>query len=324
MASVDTIWNLIKKHKLSFPDISKKSDVRSKFHISSLEEFIDLFINVIQNCFKTIADLEMLLDDARDYLLRNNIVYSEIFFAPTKFIFNGFDFKEMIAVLDQASVSFKKKNNILVRFLIDVSRTNGSENAMNNLNLTLKYKTDSIIGIGLGGSEEKGPAKDYAKVFQKAKKSGLLVVAHAGEVIGPESVWDAIKLLKAQRIGHGISSMFDESLMDYLRDQRIPLEICPTSNIFTRKYVTRIEQHPIRLFFDRGILVTVNTDDPTIFGVDLVDEYYTLYKNNIFTFDEILQLLKNNIDATFLPDNEKKKLMTRVEKVLQAAPVSAT
>lgn len=324
MASVDTIWSLIQKHDLNFPDIKKKSDVRDKFHINSLEEFIDLFINVIQNCFKTIDDLELLIDDARDYLLRNNIVYSEIFFAPTKFLFNDFNFHEMISVLDTGAKTLKKNNGITVKFIIDVSRTNGPENAMNNLELTLKYKTDRILGIGLGGSEEKGPAADYKKVFQKAKKNNLRVVAHAGEVIGPESVWDALKLLGAERIGHGISSIYDEKLLTYLKEKNIPLEICPTSNIFTRKYVTKIEDHPIRKFFDLGLIVTVNTDDPTIFGVDLIDEYLTLYKRKIFSFEEIITLIKNNISATFLEEKYKKKLLSGVDKTLKpaVAPVS--
>lgn len=324
MASVDTIWSLIKKHGLAFPGITKKSDVRNRFHITSLEEFIDLFINVIQNCFKTIDDLKLLMDDARSYLRRNNVVYSEIFFAPTKFIFNGFDFQEMIAVLDEGAKALQKQDGIIVTFIIDVSRTNGPENAMNNLTLTLKHKTDRIIGIGLGGSEEKGPAPDYKKVFQKAKKSGLRVVAHAGEVVGPESVWDALKLLGAERIGHGISSIYDDKLVDYLAEKGIPLEICPTSNIFTQKYVTKLENHPIRRFFDRGVLVTVNTDDPTIFGVDLVDEYYMLYKHRIFSFEEIVTLIKNNVNATFLPEDEKKKLLSSVDKAVKklSAPVT--
>ena len=166
--------------------------------------------------------------------------------------------------------------------------------------MTLKHKTDSIIGIGLGGSESQGPAEEFAGVFKKAVAAGLQVVAHAGEDVDSRSIWNTLKLLKATRIGHGISAAADTRLMRYLAEKQIPLEICPTSNIFTQKYVQRMEDHPIRDFFDKGINVTLNTDDPTLFGIDLVEEYYNLYQDLDFTLEELFQVMKNTVFASFM------------------------
>lgn len=318
LASVNTVWNLIQKHKLQFPGIVSSKDLTKRFQVTSLDDFIDLFINVIQNSFHQVEDIHLLIEDLEKYLKKNNIVYAEIFFAPSKFLTNGFDFQDMISILESGSNEIFKKENRRVRFIIDVSRTSGVDNAKKNLDLTIKYKTENIIGIGLGGAEVKGPAKQFKDVFKKAKKSNLHLVAHAGEVVGPESIWDAIHLLHAARIGHGISAVFDEKLMDYLKEKQIPLEICPTSNIFTKRYFSTIQEHPIRKFYDHGIFVTVNTDDPSIFGKDLIDEYMGLYENKIFSEDEIIQLIRNNIFATFLSDSEKKKLWASVESVLSS------
>ena len=316
LASVDTIWTLMKRHNIANDDISNKDDLRKKFQITSLNEMIDVFINVIQICFREESDLDLLIDDTQKYLLKNNIVYAEIFFAPTTLLKNDLDFEKIAEHLDAGSKRLKTESNIDVKFITDVSRTFGSENAKNNLDLTLRNRTDSIIGIGLGGAEESGPAKDYVDVFELALEAGLHVVAHAGEVVGPESIWDALSLLKAERIGHGISAIYDDKLMTHLADNNIPIEICPTSNLFTQKYVKQLEDHPIRQFYDRGLNVTLNTDDPTLFGIDLVDEYMRLTNRGFFTPEEILQISKNNIYATFLPPAQKDELWSAAQAII--------
>lgn len=311
LASVDTIWNLKQKHHLVFENINSKEDLYSRFKVSNLNDFIDLFINVVQNSFQREQDILYLIDDAKAYLQRNNIVYAEIFFAPSKFIRNGFSFPKILEILDEGAKRLENEANLKLRYIIDVSRTFGPDNAMRNLDLTLKHKKESVIGIGLGGAETKGPAQDYKDVFQKAKANGLHLVAHAGEDVGPESIWHAINDLKIERIGHGISAIQDDSLMSHLKESQIPLEICPKSNIITGKYVSSYKDHPIRQFFDRGINVTLNTDDPTIFGAELMDEYMNLISDRVFTFQESLQLLKNTINATFLDKKEKNDIWSQ-------------
>ena len=315
-ASVETIWELMKKNNLNHTEISSKDDLRKKFQITNLDEFIDLFINIIQSSFSSEDDLNYIINDTGEYLNKNNIVYSEIFFAPSKFVAMGFDFGKMVRILEKGAKSIKEKYNADVKFSIDVSRSFGTANAMKNLDLLLKNPSPSIIGIGLGGAETKGPAKDYTEIFSKARSGGYHVVAHAGEDVGPESVWDTLKYLKAERIGHGISSVQDEKLMDYLRDNQVPLEICPTSNLFTRKYAKTLKEHPVREFFDRGLMVTINTDDPTLFSVNLLEEYMTLFRHDIFNAEEILKLVKNNIYSTFMDNADKDNLWNKCKSFL--------
>jgi adenosine deaminase len=316
LASVDTIWTLMNKHNLSVEGIGSKEDLTRRFAVKSLDEFISLFINVIQNCFQEESDLDLLMTDAQQYLKRNNIGYAEIFFAPSKFLLNGFSFKEIVQKLDSGAKLISKQDKREIRFIIDVSRSYGPENAMNNLDHTIGAKNPSIIGIGLGGSESQGPAEDYTAVFEKAMANGLHVVAHAGEDVGPSSIWNTLKYLKAERIGHGISAIQDKKLMEYLAERKIPLEICPTSNIFTRRYVSSYKDHPIRAFFDHGMLVTVNTDDPTIFGVELNKEYANLVDNDIFSCTEIVSILKNGLFATFMPKEQKDAFWKTMEAAI--------
>ena len=323
VATVNTLWELLKKNDLKVDGITTKEDLSKKFKIKSLEEFLWLYNNIVQYCFKSEDDFKYLIKDTREYLKRNNIVYAEIFFAPSKFIQNGLSFEKMINVLHQGALDIKNEDNREIKYIIDVSRSFGLENAKNNLELTLKHKTDSIIGIGLGGAEAKGPAKEYKEVFEAAAKAGIHVVAHAGEDVGPESVWDAIKLLKAERIGHGISSVYDNELMKEIIKSQIPLEVCPTSNIFTRKFVTKLENHPIRKLYDEGVNVTLNTDDPVLFNVDLIDEYINLMKYLSFDLKEILELIKNNLYATFLSKERKDKLWSQVKATVKNSTIKS-
>ena len=316
LASVETIWTLVKKNNLQYKNINSKGDLKKKFQITCLEDFLDLFINIIQNSFLHEEDIEYLMDDAKNYFLENNIIYSEVFFAPSKFIQLGMDFKKIIKILTAGAETIKKKHNIEMKFLIDVSRSFGVKNAMKNLDLVLENPSEAIIGIGLGGSEKNGPAKDYAKVFEKAISNKLRVVAHAGEDVGPQSIWDSVNFLKAERLGHGISAIQDEKLMTYLSEKQIPLEICPTSNLFTRKYAKTLKEHPVKAFFTRNMDVTINTDDPTIFSVNLIEEYMNLLTENIFSEKEIIKIIKNGVFATFLPDSRKKEIWKAIEAQL--------
>ena len=312
VASVNTIWQLKQKHNLLFEGISSKEDLYNRFKVNTLNEFIDLFINVVQNSFQKEEDILLLIEDARNYLKRNNIVYTEIFFAPSKFVRNGFSFEKIVEILDEGAQKLAREDNLNIRYIMDVSRTFGPENAMRNLDLTIKNKKESIIGIGLGGAENKGPAQEYKEVFEKARAEGLHTVAHAGEDVGPESIWHAIEDLQIERIGHGISAIQDAKLQDLLVKKQIPLEICPKSNLITGRYVKVYKDHPIKAFYDKGINVTLNTDDPTIFGAELVDEYFNLLSENIFSFRELVQILKNTIYATFLSKAEQDSIWKKV------------
>ena len=315
LASVDTIWALWQKNKLFSADIQTKEDLLRRFQITTLDEFIDVFINIIQNSFRTEGDFAYLINDTGEYLKNNNIVYSEIFFAPTKFLKMGFSFPKIVEILTEGACSIYNRYGVEIKYLIDVSRTFGLENAMKNLNLVLEHKSDAIIGIGLGGSEKSGPSKNYEKVFQKAREHGIHFVAHSGEDMGCKEIDETITYLNPERIGHGTSAIQNQELMNFIADYKTPLEVCPTSNLFTRKFVTNIENHPVKQFYENNIFVTINSDDPSLFSTSLVDEYMLLYKKGIFSQNEILDLIKNNIYATFLTEDKKNSLWEKCNMI---------
>ncbi len=307
--TIDSIKALYKK--ANGTEISDE-EITQIFTYDDLNGFIKAFIK-IQGLYKSVEDFDYIFNDLATYLVENGIVYTEAFFAPTAFLKNGFKYEDMVAVFNRKIEEIKQKHGITIKLLMDVSRTFGCENAMNNYNLLKQFPSEHIIGIGLGGAESKGPARDFAPVYEQAIKDGYKVVAHAGEDVGPESIWEAIDLLHAARIGHGITASQDENLMDTLKERGTVLEVCPTSNVFTKKYVKSIAEHPIRMFYDRGLFVTVNTDDPVFFKVSLIDEFYKLHTEAGFSLGDVQTLVKNAFKATYLSEKEKADWCAKVD-----------
>jgi len=312
--SRETIKTLyLKKNGVEFTD----SDIAKLFDYSDLNGFIQAFLKV-QDIFTSVDDFDLVFEDLKNYLLRNGVVHCEAFFAPSAFIKKGFSYKEMTENFHKNCKKIFDETGITVRLMGDVSRTFGLENAENNFKMFKENPFDEFIGIGLGGAEQKGPSKEFGPVFEKALAAGYHAVAHAGEDVGPESIWDALNICHAERIGHGITAIKDEKLMAYMAEHKIPVEVCPTSNTFTKAVVKKMEEHPIRQFFDNKMVVTVNTDDPIFFGVELLEEYYNLYSKLNFTESELKQVIINSFEASFLSEKEKKAFISKVEKAFEA------
>lgn len=276
----------------------ESEQLKKLYQFTNLQEFIKLFLFIIDS-IKMAEDFALIFKNLRQYLESNNIRYAEVFLAPSRMIQNGLDYRDIADSLDSLSRECRNSGGPDVRFLIDVSRTFGPENASKNLQRVLSNPRPSIIGIGLGGAELMGPARDYRDVFAQAQAEGLRTVAHAGEDDGPWSIRDTVELLKAERIGHGTSAVQDPALLELIRKKAIPIEICLTSNIFTGKYVRREKDHPVRRYYEEGIICTVNTDDPEIFHVTLSDEYFKFHKSLNFTVSEIVDLCRQGVYATF-------------------------
>lgn len=309
---------LMDKHEI--PHDEKTMELTDFSKIGSLTSMIESFF-FVQSFFREPEDFLHVVKDVVAYAERNNIYYIEAFASPSMVLNRGLvSFDEMFRTLVSGFDEAEKETGIDVRLLVDVSRSFGEQNAMTNLEHTLTFletcPTRRILGIGLGGQEIGHPCREYEKVFSRARREGMHVVAHAGEEVGPESIWDAIDVLKAERIGHGTSAIQDEKLLARLAKDRTPLEICPTSNVITRKYVPELSKHPIRRFFDEGLMVTVNTDDPVLFSVELNEEYERVATQIGFSRDEIVTLVKNNLMSTFLSDSEKKVRWKQVQKAI--------
>ncbi len=283
--------------------------------IADLSEMIEQFLT-IQSFIKEEDDFSLIGDSILPYMKRNNIFYLEGHLAVSSFVKRGFDFRRMMTSLDASLEEIARTEGRETGILIDVSRTFGPENAMNNLNLLLDYlssvKKSRILGIGLGGAEKSGEPVLYREVFEKARKAGLRHVAHAGEESPYTQIYDTLEYLKPERIGHGISAFQNETLMDELAASGMPLEICPTSNLLTKTFATRMEDHPIAALMSRGIMVTLNTDDPLLFEVELNREYAQVYSHTELGLDDMITLLLNTVKATFMEEEAKDRLLARI------------
>lgn len=289
-----TLFDIMERNNVEYDPV----EVANLYKFKNLQDFVRLFLFIL-DAIKTPDDFVLIFKNLRAYLEANNIRYAEVFLAPSRMIANGLDFRELAEIIDHLASDCFRSGGPEVKYLIDVSRTFGAENASQNLQRVLRLKTRNIIGIGLGGAELMGPAREFKDVFAQARAEGLRCVAHAGEDDGPWSITDSVLVLGSERIGHATSAIQDPKLLDMLKEREIPLEICLTSNIFTGKYVREEKDHPVRRYYDEGLVCTVNTDDPEIFKVNLTEEYFKFYRHLDFTLTELIDLNRQGVYSSF-------------------------
>jgi adenosine deaminase len=319
--SFDSYFRLNQKYKAD-SSLKSPADFRKLLEMDSLGVMLKNFF-YLQSLFRASEDFQCIVADVEAYARRNAIGYMELFVAPSMVIkAGGVDFNGIMDPLVEGFSGLAARGGPDVRLLVDVSRSFGPDNAARNLSYLLGYMSrrpnDRIIGIGLGGQEIGNPCIAYKDVFAAAREAGLHTVAHAGEEVGPESIRDAVVELGAERIGHGTSAVQDPSLMDLLKERAVALEVCPTSNVVTGKYVRRYEDHPIKEFLKRGLLATLNTDDPVLFDIEL-DEEYVRASDRIGLGEEgAVALLRNGIGATFMDGKRKAAALAALDSALKA------
>jgi len=218
----------------------------------------------------------------------------------------GLDYGLMLDAINRGVRSAKRDFGIECNLRIDLVRNYGPGVGMEVLDW-IERKSDNIVSIDIGGSEREFPPEPYEEVYARAGEMGLHLVAHAGEAAGPESIWGAVKRLHVERIGHGVAARSDQALMELLGREGITIEACPISNVRTCA-VPSVSEHPIKGFFDRGIRVTVSSDDPSMFGTDMNNEYIQLHRGLGFTVPELFQLSLNAVDSSFLSDGRRREL----------------
>jgi adenosine deaminase len=217
------------------------------------------------------------------------------------------------ALTEAVRAGIARVPEIEIALVMDLVRDFGPERAARTLHEAREVRDLGVVGIGLGGSEQDYPPELFAGVFAEASRLGFHTTAHAGEAAGAPSIWGALRALQAERIGHGTRAYEDERLLDYLAAQRIPIEMCPLSNICTG-VVPRLADHPVRRYFEQGLFVTINTDDPKMFGNSLAVEYQSLERDFGFSRAEIRQLVENAVQASWLPADKKARLSLEVRQ----------
>lgn len=307
--SPELMFTLAKRNNLALP-YKSVAEIEAAYQFTNLQSFLDIYyqgasaLNLEQDFY----------DLTQDYFLKckaDNIRHTEISFDPQTHTERGIAFETIISGILRAMQDAKKNWNISSLLIMDFLRHLSAESAMKTLEEALLWE-DKIIAVGLDSSELGHPPGKFTAVFDRARAEGFRVVAHAGEEGPPEYIWEAINLLKVERIDHGVRCDEDPQLMEYLRKSQIPLTVCPLSNVRLCVY-KNMTQHNIFTLLNAGLRVMVNSDDPTYFGGYLNDNYFALADAFPMTRAQALQLAHNSFTASFISDQEKQGFVNQLE-----------
>ena len=263
----------------------------SPYRFSTFKEFDALF-PALGPYFNTPEDFYEIAVAFGKRLIEENIIYCEVAIMPYVHVRRGLDFADMMNAVVCAFENLERKRGINVQIICAIPRTVGPEAGHKTLDWIEKAGMDRIVGIDLAGEERMGTIEAFAPVFDRARAMGLGTVAHAGEFLGPDAIWETLQLLKPHRIGHGISAVTDANLLEYLARKNIPLDISITSNL-RLEVISRLDTHPVRVFYEGGVPITINTDDPGFFRTSLIREYEILADQFSFNKKEIMDIIYN-------------------------------
>jgi adenosine deaminase len=300
---IQALWKLADKYGES-SKIGSIKKLEQQFRFVDFSHFRDTFIWV-SRLLREYEDFTFIAGKVAKDLAAQNIRYVEAFYSLGVIERQGLEVQKVTEAIRKGLDAHS--DEIIINLVPDLARDYGPQQGMIWLNEIKELKDLGVIGIGIGGTEKHHPPEPYAQVFERARNFGFRTSAHAGETVGPKSIWGAINALKVDRIGHGIRAIEDANLVDYLYKKQIPIEVCPTSNL-RLGIVTDVQHHPIKPFFDRGLMVTVNSDDPTLFNSSLEEEYRLLYTELGFTLSDIKKLIRNGIQSAWCSNTTKETL----------------
>jgi aminodeoxyfutalosine deaminase len=284
----------------------------SGFRYRDFQDFIEAF-KAVALLLETPADYALATTRLVEWLKEQNVRYAEVIFAAGVVLWKQ---QSLQAIFEAtaAAAEAEARCGVRVRWIFDAVRQFGAEHARQVLEFAARYRPMGVVAIGIGGDERRGAAELFADVYRAARDAGLHTTAHAGETCGPESIRQAVELLGAERIGHGLTAAHDPEVMTLLRGRAVPVEVCLSSNVSTG-LLARVQEHPLDRFLGEGLTVTLNSDDPVMFGTSLTREMELAAE--IFTLDRarLVRLLGNAARAAFLPEVEKQALAEEIERV---------
>ncbi|WUB41508.1 adenosine deaminase [Streptomyces sp. NBC_00588] len=311
-ASPRIVSELASRH----PDSKVPSDPEALvdfFTFTDFAHFIDVYLSVV-DLIRTPEDVRLLTYEIARDLARQQVRYAELTITPWSSTRRNIDERAFMDAIEDARKSAEAEFGTVLRWCFDIPGEAGLEAAEETTRLATddRLRPEGLVSFGLGGPEIGVERPQFKPYFDRAIAAGLRSVPHAGETTGPQTVWDALTDLRAERIGHGTSSAQDPKLLAHLAEHRIPLEVCPTSNIATRA-VRTLDEHPIKEFAQAGVVITVNSDDPPMFGTDLNNEYAVAARLLDLHEQGLAELAKTAVDVSFLDEPGKARIRQEID-----------
>lgn len=309
----ELMFKLANKNSIKIP-YKTIEEVKNAYNFTNLQSFLDIYY-AGANVLQTKDDFYAL---TWEYILKcveNNIVHTEIFFDPQTHTQRGIPFETVISGIKEALKDANEKFGITSEIIMCFLRHLSQEECFKTLEESIPFKKD-IIGVGLDSSEIGNPPSKFKELFKKAKEEGFKIVAHAGEEADISYIFEALDLLEVERIDHGVQAINSKELLDRLVKEQIPLTVCPNSNI-ELKVFKNYKEHNIKKLLDLGLNVTVNSDDPAYFKGYLNQNFINIYENLDLSKNDIIKLIKNSFNSSFIDEELKQVYLKRVDEVIK-------
>ncbi|MGW0506227.1 adenosine deaminase [Micromonospora sp. NPDC003241] len=315
-ASPRIVAELAARHEGRTPVPADPELLADYFVFRDFAHFIELYLSVV-DLVRDQEDVWILTHEVARELARQQVRYAELTVTPYSHVSRGIPAPAFCEAIEDARKRAAADFGIELRWCFDIPGEAGLPAAEETLRISLDERPDGLVSFGLGGPEIGVPRPQFKPYFDQARAAGLHSVPHAGETTGPQTVWDALRELGAERIGHGISAAQDPELLAYLAERQIAMEVCPTSNVRTRA-VAAIEEHPLPTLVEAGLLVTINSDDPPMFGTTLDDEYAVAARLLDAGPEQVAALARNAVTASFLDPAGKQRIIAEIDAYLAA------
>ena len=307
----ETLFILARRNNVELP-VQTVEEMRRWFAFRDFHHFLEIYF-AISRCLKSEEDYELIAYEFGASMARQQIRYAEVTFSPSTHEFSlGVPFDTYFAGLTRGRERARAEFGVEMRWVFDIVRSipeerGNRQRADYTVAVAKEGMSDGVVALGLGGAEIGYPPEQFVSWFEQARAVGLHSVPHAGETVGPKSIWGSIQALGAERIGHGVRAIEDPVLLDYLQEHSIPLEVSPTSNICLGVYPD-IPYHPLPRLHAAGIPVTVNSDDPPLFNTTLTREVELLFEGFVFDVNTVNDILLNGVRHSFLPIEQKQAM----------------
>lgn len=297
------------KYELPFPDVES---VAAAYKFKNLQSFLDIYYQGAA-VLQTPEDFYDLITAYFDMAAKDGVRHAEIFFDPQSHTERGVGFEVFMEGFRSGMADAESNHGISSSLILCFLRHLSGEDALRTIQ-TAEPHLEGVVAVGLDSSEVGHPPEQFAAAYSHARQLGLRAVAHAGEEGPPEYVIGALDVLGVERVDHGVRSLEDPDLVERLRRDRVPLTVCPLSNVALR-VVDRVADHPLPEMMEKGLLISVNSDDPAYFGGYVAENYFALYDDLGFGEQRLAMLAANSIESSFLDDTRKKELLEDLERV---------